>query len=54
MARVTEPEMRAAFEKCPREYHGTLLWLIGNQTPEAARAAAAAALATHSRRDGTA
>lgn len=27
MARLTEPEMRAALEKCPPELHRLLVWL---------------------------
>lgn len=31
MTRLTEPEVKAALDRIPREYHRLLLWLITGQ-----------------------
>jgi hypothetical protein len=33
MQPMTEPDVRAALERCPRELHPLLLWLVTGQTP---------------------
>lgn len=42
--KLTQTEVRAAMDRCPRELHRLLIWLCTGAAPEALR----------SRRDGTA